>query len=102
MNTSYTRLTLADREIISRETRAQTPFAKIARMLGRPTSTVSREVWANVCYSSCYLAVRANERSERGRVRQRTKKLDTNAFLQSYVFAKLRREWSPEEIAHRL
>ena len=102
MNTSYTRLNLADREIISREARAQMSFANIARMLRRPTSTVSREVWANANYSSCYRAVEADERAHEKKKRHCPRKLETNGALRDYVFAKLRAEWSPEEIAERL
>lgn len=102
MKTSYVRLTLADREMISREARAQTSFAGIARMLGRPTSTVSREVWANAKYSSCYRAARADERARMEKKRHRTRKLDRYEALRSYVCTKLRIEWSPEEIAERL
>ncbi len=102
MHTSYTRIGLSDREIISREARAQTSFTEIARMLGRPTSSVSREVWANAKYSSCYRAVRADERAREQRHRARVRKLDGNVVLRDYVFAKLRKKWSPEEIAQRL
>ncbi|MDP2598231.1 MAG: IS30 family transposase [Candidatus Liptonbacteria bacterium] len=102
MNTQYTRLTLVDREVISREARAQTSFADIARMLGRPTSTVSREVWANASYSSCYRATMADERAKERKVRHRPRKIDTSDKLRDYVFAKLRKRWSPEEIADRL
>ncbi len=102
MNTTYTRLGLADREIISREARAQTSFVDIARTLGRPASTVSREIWANTGYSSCYRAVRADARSREQKKRHPVKKIDANAALKAYVFAALRDEWSPEEIAERL
>ncbi len=102
MNTSYVRLGLADREVISREARAQTKLAAIARMLGRSTSTISRDVWANASYSSCYRAVRAEERSSGRKRRHRPRKLDANLALRNYVFAKLREKWSPEEIAQRL
>ena len=102
MNTSYTRLGLSDREIISREARAQTSFVDIARILGRSTSTVSREIWANANYSSCYRAARAHERSREQKIRHPIRKLDGNPALKDYVFRGLRNEWSPEEIAQRL
>lgn len=102
MKTSYTRLTLTDRELISREARAQSSLASIARALHRPTSTVSREIWANAKYSSCYRAVQADERAQKKKKRHRPRKLDANGALRDYVFTKLREEWSPEEIAERL
>jgi IS30 family transposase len=101
MNITYTRLTLTDREEISRGMGAQEEFAEIARRLGRPTSTVSREVWLNVRYSFTYRAERGQERA-RAAHHGRPKKLDTHESLRAYVYAKLKVEWSPEEIAQRL
>jgi len=64
INNTYTRLTLTDREEISRGMGAKERFATIARRLGRPTSTVSREVWLNVKYSFTYRAERGEERAQ--------------------------------------
>jgi len=102
MNTSYTRLTLADREEISRGIYALERFAAIARRLNRPTSTISREIWADTKYSWCYKAERADKAAEERSRKGRPKKLDTNAELRNHVYAKLRIQWSPEEIAQRL
>jgi IS30 family transposase len=93
---------MAERETISREARAKTSFADIARMLGRHASSISREIWANASYSPCYRAVKAEERSAEQKHRHRPRKLDSNPALRNYVFAKLRNKWSPEEIARRL
>lgn len=102
MNTSYTRLSLAEREEISRGVYALEKFASIARRLSRSTSTVSNEVWRNAKYSSCYRAEKAQDRSDAKKRKGRPKKLDTNKALLSYTYAKLKLEWSPEEIAERL
>jgi transposase, IS30 family len=102
MQKQYTRLTLADREIISREARSRESFADIAQMLGRSSSTVSREVRANANYPTLYRAVRAEERATEKKQRHRPRKLDAMSALREYVFAKLREEWSPEEIAKRI
>lgn len=102
MNTPYTRLTLADREEISRGIWAYEGFASIARRIGRPTSAVSREVWGTVQYRWCYRAEKAQERADERKARGRSKKLDANAPLREYVYARLRLEWSPEEIAKRI
>lgn len=102
MNTSYTRLTLADREHISQGIYANETFAEIARRLHRPTSAVSNEVWRNVRYRWCYGAEKAHLRAKRQKKKGRSKKLNGNPPLQTYVYEKLRREWSPEEIAMRL
>lgn len=102
MNTSYMRLSLAEREEISRGIYAFETFAAIARKLGRPTSTVSREVWETVKYSWCYRAEQAQERSDGKKHKGRLKKLERNDALREYVHERLRREWSPEEIARRV
>jgi len=102
MNITYTRLTLADREEISRGIYAQETFAAIARRLSRPTPTISNEVWRNTQYSSCYSAEKAERRSVEKKHRGHSKKLETNITLQNYLYAKLRIQWSPEEIAERL
>lgn len=103
MTTTYARLGFQDREEISRGIFAREKFFKIAQRINRPTSTVTREVWNNVKYSWCYRAERAEERSkEKKRIGRRPKKLETNIRLKAYVYAKLRLEWSPEEIVKRM
>lgn len=102
MNISYMRLTLADRETISRGMYAFETFADIARKLDCHISTVSREVWSNAKYSRCYRAERAQKRAYEIRHKGRPRKLDTNLNLKEYVYEKLKLEWSPEEIARRL
>lgn len=102
MNTNYERLTLVDREEISRGMYAFEKFAVIARRLGRPTSTVSREVWANVSCRTHYRAKKADDTAKKRHAKGRPKKLNTNHALREYVYGKLRIEWSPEEIAMRV
>ena len=102
MHQSYTRLSLADREEISRGIHAAERFVAIARRISRHPSTISRQVWGTVAYSFCYRAERAHQEAVRRAARGRPKKLDTNGALRAYVYARLRLEWSPEEIAARL
>ncbi len=102
MNTSYTRLTLADREKISQGIYAFETFATIARRLNRPASAVSNEVWKNVKYSWCYRAEKAQARANKSKKKGRPKKLDKRPTLKNYIYAKLKLEWSPEEIARRV
>lgn len=102
MTKTYLRLVLRDREEISRGIWAGESFATIAQRIGRPTSTVSEEVWSNVKYSWSYTAAKAQERSEQLKRRGRPKKLEVNSTLRDYVYEKLLLEWSPEEIAKRL
>src|SRR3989344_6970784 len=102
MNTSYMRLTLADREHISQGIYAGETFAQIARKLRRPPSTVCNEVWRSAGYRRCYCAKKAQTRADAHKKKGRLKKLDANPRLRDYVHERLRREWSPEEIAMRL
>ena len=48
MNTKYHQLSLAEREQISQGLWADENFSQIANRIGCETSTISREVWANV------------------------------------------------------
>lgn len=97
------RLTLKEREEISRGIWANEKFADIAQRINRPRSAVSREIWANVKYSWCYRAGKAEERARELRKQgRRRKKLETNTKLKDYVYEKLKLEWSPEEIANRI
>src|SRR3989338_8528531 len=102
MATSYIRLGLKDREEISKGIYAFESFAEIARRISRPTSTVSEEVWRNTKTSWSYSAEKAQKRSVKLQKKGRPKKLDTDTLLKEYVHEKLRREWSPEEIARRI
>jgi transposase, IS30 family len=99
----YIRLTIADREEISRGLAAKWTFSHIAHNINRPVSTVSREVKANCKFKRCYRAARADQKARNTRHRQKQlKKLEKNTLLKDYVLEKLRLKWSPEEIAKRL
>ena len=94
-------LSLAEREEIAAGVAARKPLREIARELGRPASTVSREVARNGP-GGRYRAVRAQALAElRGR-RPKTAKLAGNAELRGWVQVKLGKKWSPEEISARL
>jgi len=91
-------LTLVEREEISRGLVAQQSIREIARTLGRAASTVSREVRRNGGYCR-YRAVDADKCTwDRGR-RPKRCKLALNVRLARLVAAKLKMNWSPEQIA---
>lgn len=103
MNTTYHRLTLAEREQISRGIWADETFSQIAQRIHFDISTISREVKKNVKRKRCYSAVKAQEKANSGKQEKgRKKKLEVNGFLRNYVHEKLKQEWSPEEIAKRI
>lgn len=104
MKTHYTRITDQERETIAIRLAAGAAYGDIARELGRHTSTVSREVARNGYATGTYGAVHAagKARRRRGSCRAGKYKLERNERLRGYVDDKLRRLWSPEQIAVRL
>lgn len=104
MTNKYCRLSFAEREEISKGIFAKESFSDIARRLDREVSTISNEVHIQVKRRHwCYSAIKGQELADNKRKTQgRKKKLDGNERLLSYVQAKLRKDWSPEEIAQRL
>jgi IS30 family transposase len=95
------RLSLADREEISRGLAAGESYRAIARGLGRATSTISREVRANHGRHR-YRAWRAERARDRRARRPRTAKILRNPLLRAEIEGMLRRRWSPEQIAATL
>jgi IS30 family transposase len=91
-------LTLQEREEISRGLAAGEPYRSIGRRLGRPASTISREVGKNKGPGK-YRAVDADDRAWRRARRPKKCKLARNPVLRGYVAARLREDWSPEQIA---
>ena len=94
------RLSLADREEISRGLSVGEPLRAVARRLGRAPSTISREVKANGGRSH-YRAVRAHHGAYERARRPKTPKLLAGPLC-AQVTVWLEQWWSPEEIARRL
>ncbi|MFT3839183.1 MAG: IS30 family transposase [Myxococcaceae bacterium] len=94
------RLSLPEREEISRRLKANESLRSIAEELGRAPSTVSREVKAQGAHR--YRAWRGDERAEKLMARPKPRKLDTHPALAKAVAAGLMEDWSPAEIANRL
>jgi len=95
------RLSVAEREEISRGLRAGDSRRRIARRLGRAPSTISREVAGNGT-SLGYRAWRAERRARRMAGRPKVAKLTRYPRLRAEVERLLAQRWSPEQIAHRL
>lgn len=91
-------LSVLEREEISRGLCAKRALAEIAREIGRPTSTVSREVSRNGG-AGAYRAVEAEERARDCARRPKPRKMLSNPRLTAAVYRKLRRKWSPEQVA---
>ena len=91
-------LSLSEREEISRGIASEQSIRSIAVGLGRSPSTVSREIQRNGGYDD-YRAAVADERTwERAR-RPKRCRLARDPRLRRAVARKLRRNWSPEQIA---
>ena len=116
-------LSLADRQAIYLGLKAGDSYAEIGRTLGRPTSTVTRELEVNrlnpahqraapvgrragargpVQARLNYCPVTAQQRFEARLARPKTSKLAANPRLRHEVQSRLGKQHSPEQISHRL
>jgi IS30 family transposase len=93
-----------EREEISRLLSQKCSFTKIAKALGRHTSTISREVKAGSCNRYSYRAVKAQHRANRNARKRKLgkRKLNDNPKLWSYLYKKLKKKWSPRQIVEEL
>lgn len=100
----FKRLSGKEREEISRWLACGKIQADIARMLGRSPSTISREMRDGSCNRYTYRADRAGRRAKRRASARKAgkRKLPINKRLWHYVVAKLRLQWSPDQIAQTL
>jgi len=96
-------LSLAEREEIAVGRAAKESMRSIARRLGRPASTVSRELARNSAPGrGGYRAVLAQGKAEARARRPKAAKLASNALLRAEVQAALVARWSPQQISARL
>lgn len=91
-------LSLEEREEISRGIAAGQSIRSIAASLGRAPSTVSRELRRNEGRQS-YRASRADQAAWDRARRPKRCKLAVHRTLARQVAAKLKRQWSPEQVA---
>ena len=101
---NYQRLSLDEREEISRMLAQGCSLNSIAKSLGRYTSTISREVAGGSCNKYTYRAGKAQRRADRNASKRKQDKrlLDNLPRLKRYIHKKLRRKWSPVQIAEEL
>jgi IS30 family transposase len=92
------RLSMVEREEISRGLAAGHSLRRIGAGLGRAPSTISREVAANGG-SRRYRAARADRQAWSRAGRPKPCKLATRPVLRDMVEEKLQRRWSPQQIA---
>lgn len=101
---TYYRLTLEEREEISRFLSQKCSFNAIGKHLGRDGGTISREVNRGADNKYVYRAVRAHNRAKRKSAKRREgkRKINSNKKLKEEIMARLRLRWSPEQIANFL
>jgi IS30 family transposase len=99
----YQRLSIIEREEISRHIASGSSLRKIAGSLHRAPSSMSREIRRSVVHRKFYRAIFAHGQSNRIRHKLRkNRKLDNNIPLREIVLSYLTKNWSPEQIASRL
>jgi IS30 family transposase len=94
-------LTVAERETIADMRRAGHSLRAIGRVLGRPASTVKREIDARAV-DGIYRPHRAQRAWAESRSRPKDSKLAQDGPLRRFVADKLQEQWSPEQICHAL
>jgi len=101
---NYKRLSSDEREEISRMLAQNCSLNDIAKSLSRCTSTISREVRLGSCNKYTYRAGKAQRRSVRNASKRKVGKniLNKHVKLKCYIYRKLRKKWSPEQIAKEL
>ena len=95
-------LSIKERETIRDLLQAGKSQRKIAEALGRPASTVSREIARNSTPEGGYHPYAAHRAAASRRPRPKDSKLAAEGRLRTYVKNKLRIRWSPEQISHTL
>jgi len=99
----YHRLSLMEREELSRLLATGSSLRRIGQALSRAPSTLSRELARQHASPLTYRAVSAQQRAHRWAHRPRKpRKLAVQPRLRRAVFQLLAQRWSPEQIAHGL
>lgn len=94
-------LTVTERELIADLRGQGASLRAIGRALGRPASTVKREIDTR-SVEGAYRPYRAQRAWADSRPRPKQSKLAQDGPLRRYVADKLRLRWSPEQICHAL
>lgn len=99
----YSRLSLPEREELSRSLAQGRSLRSTAQDLRRSVSSLSRELSRNDSSNQIYRAYFAQQRATRlKRLPRKPRKLDRNPLLKETVLRLLAQRWSPEQIARRL
>jgi IS30 family transposase len=103
MHKGYHHLSLKERERIDMMRRQGSSMREMGRVLGRSSSSISRELDRNSSsVYDCYMDHRAQSRAEMRRSRASHKKRLKSDAIREYVAVKLKEDWSPEQISGRI
>lgn len=99
----YKHITSKQRVEIGVLLRAGHNLSSIAQILEKHSSTLSRELKRNSKYGK-YSVITAKHRTRERRIKanQRFRKIENNIWIQEYIKTKMKKCWSPEQIAGRL
>ncbi len=97
----YTHLTIDEREKAMLFLSQGLSFRKIAKLLGRSPSTISREIKRNAKWNGEYSADYAKKKYAKRREVCHKHYVFENAEAVDYVIERLKLHWTPEEIAGR-
>ena len=100
----FTHLQPVEREKISIFTAQKLSKSKIAKELGRSTSTITREFQRGVVHNGNYYAVTTIENIRKIKFKARRKRKTDNPEVQKYIIEKLKKPflWSPEIISVKM
>lgn len=98
----HTKLTAQERDLIALWRGGGLSPREIARRLGRSHSSVIDEIRRNQYKGRYYIAIHAQNLTEQRRTEARRRHPLKNPKTYAYVLGKLKRGWSPEQIAGRL
>jgi transposase, IS30 family len=103
MNKTYIQLTSEERDRIAVLRAQEKNSSDIAWILGRSKSTICRELKRNKSpVYGIYLSHKAHERAAKRKYEAALRPRLKDSALMGYVIKKLRRGWSPEQIAGRI
>ena len=99
---SYTHITASNRNELSALLRAKTKQKEISRLLKKHRITIWRELKRNA--EKKYHAGLAKEKTMARQVaaHRQQRKIENNLWLRNYLVKKIKKRWSPEQIAGRL
>ncbi len=101
---SYKHITPDQRNELSALKRTRIKQKEIARLLEKDRTTIYREVIRNKNKNEKYDAGSAKQKTKERRIKanQRFRKIENNKWLKAYIIKKIKKCWSPEQIAGRV